>query len=130
MDLLSGVNMNIREQGLKRLRDVLGDKGAQLVDHYLSMCPDYTRYIVDFGYGELYSRPGLSDKMREFAAVASLITQGKSGLPLRVHVKGMLNVGWTQKEIVELIIFLIGYVGFPSTVEAIKTVCEVFVEHE
>jgi len=38
----------------------------------------------------------------------------------------MLNVGWSNKEILELIIFLIGYIGFPSTVEAIKTAHEVF----
>ena len=70
----------------------------------------------------------LINGIRELAAVASLISQGKTGVPLRAHINGMLNVGWEKKEIIELIIFLIGYIGFPSTVEAIKTMQEVFSE--
>ncbi|MBS0625675.1 MAG: carboxymuconolactone decarboxylase family protein [Verrucomicrobia bacterium] len=120
--------MNLREQGLRRIREVLGDKGVEAIENYFSMCPDFARYVTDFGYGEIYSRQGLNDKTRELAAVVSLITQGKTGLPLRVHLGGMLNVGWTKKEIVELIIFLIGFNGFPSTIDAIKTAYDVFGE--
>ena len=52
--------------------------------------------------------------------------QGNTGLPLKAHIQGMLNVGWTKQEIIEVIIFLIGYSGFPKAVDAIKTAKEVF----
>ncbi len=42
----------------------------------------------------------------------------------------MLNVGWRKEGVIELIIFLTGYSGFPSTVEAIKVAQEVFDSHE
>ena len=120
--------MQSTENGLKRLQEILGSNGNKIIDSFREISPDFADYIVNFAYGELYTRPGLSDKDRELAAVASLISQGKTGLPLRAHITGMLNVGWTKNEIVELIIFLIGYVGFPSTVDAIKTMHEVFLE--
>lgn len=120
--------MNLHEKGLKRIQEILGDKGAKIIDSFRAISPDFTDYIVHFVYGELYTRQGLSDKNREMAAVASLISQGKTGLPLRGHINGMLNVGWTKKEIVELIIFLIPFVGFPSTAEAMKVMHEVFSE--
>jgi 4-carboxymuconolactone decarboxylase len=118
--------MTSDEKALKRLREILGSNGTTIVESFRAISPDFANYIVNFCYGDLYTRQGLSDKDRELAAVASLISQGKTGLPLRAHIDGMLNVGWTKKEIVELIIFLIGYIGFPSTVEAIKTMHEVF----
>lgn len=37
----------------------------------------------------------------------------------------MLNAGWSKNEIIEVIKYLIGYVGFPLTLEAMKTVHEV-----
>lgn len=58
--------------------------------------------------------------------MANLIGQGNTGLPLKAHINGMLNVGWAKEEIIELIIFLTGYSGFPSAVEAIKLAQEVF----
>jgi len=120
--------MHTSETGYTRIRDILGEKGLAIVESFQAICPDFADYIVHFGYGELYSRKGLSDKDRELAAVASLVSQGKTGLPLRAHIGGMLNVGWTKKEVLELIILLIGYVGFPATVDAMKTAHEVFSE--
>lgn len=122
--------MNAAEEGLKKVRDILGDNAETIIENFRKISSDFADYIVHFGYGELYTRKGLTDKDRELAACASLISQGQTGLPLRTHINGMLNVGWTQNEIIELVIFLIGYLGFPSTVEAIRTIQEVFSERD
>ena len=111
--------MNKRELGKQRIKEILGEKSADLIKRFEEISPDFANYILDFGYGDLYSRSGFLDQNRELAAVACLIGQGNTGLPLKVHLKGMLNVGWTKNQIIELLIFLIGYVGFPSCVEAI-----------
>ena len=87
--------------------------------------PDFANYVLEFAYGDLYCRNGFSDKYREIAAVSCLIGQGNTGLPLKAHLNGMLNVGWTKNEIIELIIFLVAYSGFPACVDAIKTFMEI-----
>ncbi len=118
--------MSETEVGSKRIREILGDNALSLIEAFSKISPDFASYIVDFAYGDLYARKGISDKDRELAAVANLMGQGITGLPLKAHIAGMLNVGWTKNEIIELIIFMIGYNGFPASVEAIKIAEEVF----
>jgi 4-carboxymuconolactone decarboxylase len=116
--------MECCEKGLLRLQEILGEGGKQAIESFYAISPDFAKYIVNFGYGELYNRPAFSDKEKELIAVTSLVSQGRTGLPLKAHIQGMLNVGWTKNEIIELFIFLTGYIGFPSTVEAFKTLQE------
>lgn len=118
--------MSKREIGLKRIEEILGSNAVNLINNFSEISPDFANYIIEFGYGELYTRQDISDKSRELAAVANLIGQGNTGLPLKAHIQGMLNVGWTKQEIIEVIIFLVGYSGFPKAVDAIKTAKEVF----
>lgn len=111
--------MNKREIGKKRIIDILGAKSENIINELEKISPDFTNYLIEFGYGDLYTRKGLSDKERELAAVACLIGQGNAGLPLKAHLAGMLNVGWKKEEVIELLIFLTGFAGFSSSVDAI-----------
>lgn len=117
--------MNKREQGKKRIQEILGKRSEDIIRSFQEISPDFANYVLEFAYGDLYSRPGFSDKYRELAAVACLIGQGNTGLPLKAHLAGMLNVGWKKEEIIELIIFLTGYSGFPSAVSAITLLKEI-----
>lgn len=118
-------------QGEKRLREILGEKSEQTLKTLRNISPDFAAYIVNYAYGDIYSRePGLPDKAREVAAVANLMGQGNTGLILKSHLRGMLNVGWTRNEILELLIFLSLYNGFPTSVDAHLKAKEVFDEWE
>lgn len=121
------MSLELRE---KRCRDILGKDADMIMDGFRKISPDFAEYIMQIIFGDLYQREGLTDKDRELAVVANLIGQGKVGFPLRVHIGGMLNVGWTEQEVIESLILLIGYVGFPSIVEAMKTAQEVFSERK
>lgn len=120
--------MNKRDTGKKRIKEILGERSENIIQMFNNISPDFANYVLDFAYGDLYAREGFSDKYRELAAVACLIGQGNTGLPLKAHLNGMLNVGWTKAEIIELLIFLIGYVGFPPCVEAITVVKQIIEE--
>lgn len=122
--------MSKREIGLKRIKEILGDKAEDIIAGFEKVSPDFANYIVNFAYGDLYDRKGISDKTREIAAVAAMIGQGNTGFPLKAHLNGMLNVGWTKQEVLEIIIFLVGYVAFPHAVNAIKMAEEVFNSRE
>lgn len=120
--------MSKKAIGEKRIKEILGANSDSIIKTLEEMSPDFANYVVEFAYGDLYARSGLSDKDRELAVIACLIGQGNTGMPFRSHIRGMLNVGWTKKEIIELMIFAIGFVGFPSIVDAMKVVKEVFSE--
>ena len=116
--------MGKREVGIQRMRQIVGDKTDDIIRLFEEISPDFTSYMLEFGYGNLYARKGLSDKHRELAAVACLVGQGNAGLSLKTHLQGMLNVGWSKEEIIELLIFLVGYAGFPSSVQALTALQE------
>lgn len=120
--------MNKNEIGKQRIKEIIGEKSDDIVKMFESVSPDFANYVVDFAYGDLYTRKGFTDKYRELAAVSCLIGQGNTGLPLKAHLNGMLNVGWTKEEVIELLIFLVGYAGFPPCVEAMMALKQIIEE--
>lgn len=114
-----------RERGEKLMRFVDGDKVADnLLAAYDDVAPDFTRYLVEFAFGEVYAREG-DLRHREIVAISSLATMGGCDAQLETHVQGAFNVGLTQDEIVEVIMTLIPYIGFPKTLNAIAMVKKV-----
>jgi 4-carboxymuconolactone decarboxylase len=111
-----------RERGMRLLRQVDGDKVADnLLRAYETVAPDFTRYLVEFAFGEIYAREG-DLRQRELIAIASLATMGGCDPQLETHVHGALNVGLTEAEIVEAVMTLIPYVGFPKALNAMAVV--------
>lgn len=111
-----------RERGERLLRKVDGDKVADnLLREYQSIAPDFTRYLVEFAFGEIYARPG-DLRHKELVAIASLATMGGCDRQLETHVHGAFNVGLTEAEIVEAVMTLIPYVGFPKALNAMAVV--------
>jgi 4-carboxymuconolactone decarboxylase len=111
-----------RERGERLLRQVDGDKVADnLLRAYEEVAPDFTRYLVEFAFGEIYARPG-DLRQRELVAIASLATMGGCDAQLETHVHGALNVGLTQAEVVEAVMTLIPYIGFPKALSAMAIV--------
>jgi 4-carboxymuconolactone decarboxylase len=110
------------ERGEKLLRKIDGDKVADnLIAAYGDLAPDFTRYLVEFAFGEVYAREG-DLKHRELIAIASLATMGGCDAQLHTHVHGAFNVGLTEGEIVEAVMTLIPYIGFPKALNALATV--------
>lgn len=109
-------------RGEALLRKVDGDKVADnLLGAFEGIAPDFARYLVDFAFGEIYARDG-DLKQRELVAIASLATMGGCDEQLGTHVRGAFNVGLTQSEIVEAVMTLIPYIGFPKALNAMSVV--------
>lgn len=107
------------ERGLELLQQVDGVGGVQVVDSLKDLAPDVDRYIIEFAFGDIYAREGLSLRDRELATIVSHCTQGACEPQLRVHIRGALNSGMTEEQIIETFIQLIPYVGFPRVLNAI-----------
>ena len=93
-----------------------------------SALPDLGTLAVEFNYGQIFSRPGLDLKSRLLATVAGLTALGNTE-QLKFYINGALNVGWTQEEILEAMLQMVIYAGFPVALNTILTVVnEVFYE--
>lgn len=112
------------EQGLATLAKVDGKAGEEVV----SRLGDLGRYIVEFSFGDIYSREGLSLRDREIATVAMLTTLGGREPQLRLHLGAALNVGLSPEEIEEIIIHTVSYAGFPTAINAMHLFREVLNE--
>lgn len=117
------------EKGLQRLKEIDGAAGERVLESLADICPDLGRYVVEFGFGDVYSRPGLSLQQRELATVAALTALGTATPQLKVHLAAALNVGLSREEIVETILQMSLYAGFPAALNGMFAAREVFAEH-
>ena len=112
------------ERGSVKLTEVDGKAGEEIV----GPLGDLGRYIVEFAFGDIYSRKGLNLRDRELATVAALTAMGSREPQLKVHIGAALNVRLTEEEIEETIIQTVPYAGFPTAINALNTFKEVLAE--
>jgi 4-carboxymuconolactone decarboxylase len=115
-----------RGRGLRALAEITGTSGATVVDSLRDLAPDLAEWIVDFSYGDVMSRPGLDLRSRQLATIAALTALGNAQPQLKVHIRGALNVGCEPQEIVEVILQMAVYAGFPAAINALDVAREVF----
>ena len=116
------------ERGLAKLKEIYGDQAQIFVATLGEVAPDLSRYVVEFGFGDIHCRPGLDLKSREIATVAALTALGTASPQLRAHIHAAMNVGCSQEEVVEVILQMALYAGFPATINGIQAAKEVFAE--
>ena len=118
------------ESGLNKLNEIDGEAGKKVIDSLASISPDLAKYTIEFPFGDIYQRAGLDLKSRELATVAALTALGNCLPQLNVHINGALNVGCKPEEIVEVIIQMAVYAGFPAALNGMFVAKEVFLERE
>jgi 4-carboxymuconolactone decarboxylase len=116
------------ERGLAKLKEIYGEQAQVLVTALAEVTPDLSRYVVEFAFGDIHCRTGLTVKSREIATLAALTALGNAPSQLRAHIHAALHVGCTQQEVVEVILQMALYAGFPATINAMQAAKEVFVE--
>jgi 4-carboxymuconolactone decarboxylase len=116
------------ERGLAAMKAVDGEAGEKVAEALRDIAPDLATYIVEFTFGELYTRPHLSLRHRELVTIAACVALGTALPQLKVHLHGLLNVGGTRQEAVETVLHLAFYCGFPAALNAIAAAREVFAQ--
>ncbi|NLY79412.1 MAG: carboxymuconolactone decarboxylase family protein [Lysinibacillus sp.] len=120
------------DQGIEKIKELV--QGTEedptgfmdIGDGFKDIAPDLERYVVEFAFGDIYSRPGLDNKQKVMTTITALVAQGKP--QIEMHIKTGLSVGLTPEEIVGCIVHLIPYTGFPSVLNALKVAQKVFAE--
>lgn len=118
------------ESGLKRLAEVDGIGGKNVIASLQDVAPDLAKYIIEFAFGDIYSRAGLTLQERELITLSSLLTLGGCEPQLEVHVNGALNVGIAPEKIIETFIHCVPYTGFPKVLNAVTVAKKVFADRK
>ena len=114
------------ERGARALAAIDGRAGQNVVDALADIAPDFARYLIEFPFGDIYARPGLGLREREIATIAALTALGNAAPQLKVHIEAGLNVGLGREEIVETIMQMAVYAGFPAALNGLFAAKEVF----
>ena len=112
-------------RGRKRLAENLGPEGVAAMAALEDFAPELARMVYAFPYGELHGRPGLSPKTRQLVTVVAIAAQGHAHPQLKAHLNGALRAGWTKDELVEVLLQLAAYCGFPVALNGVRALREV-----
>lgn len=114
------------ERGRRALAEIDGEAGEKVVSSLADIAPDFARYLIEFPFGDIYSRPGLDIRSREIATIAALTAMGTAAPQLKVHIEAGLNVGLSRDEITEIIMQMAVYAGFPAALNGLFAAKDVF----
>ena len=101
-----------------------------MVESLIDCSPDLVKYIIEYGFGDVYNRTELALKSKELTVVAALTAMGNAAPQLKVHIHGALNVGANIAEIQEVILQMSSYAGFPSAINGMLALKDVVAERK
>lgn len=115
--------------------DVVGQLAADKSAHFIGsgvaeLAPDFARMVIEFAFGDIYSRPGLDLRSRELVALAALAADGRATPQLRLHVESAQSAGISKPEIVEVLMQVALYAGFPAALNALAGCHDLLTEGE
>lgn len=116
------------ERGRRALAEIDGEAGEAVIASLADIAPDFARYILEFPFGDIYARPGLDLRSREVATIAALTAMGTAAPQLKVHIRAGLNVGLGREKIVEIIMQMAVYAGFPAALNGLSVAREAFAD--
>jgi 4-carboxymuconolactone decarboxylase len=82
------------------------------------------KYLTEFVWGDIWSRPGLSLRDRSLVTLGMLTALNRS-VELKTHIRGALNNGLTMEEIAEVFLHGAAYCGFPAAMTSLRLAKEV-----
>ncbi|WNB90916.1 carboxymuconolactone decarboxylase family protein [Bacillus sp. NEB1478] len=121
------------QKGLAKLKEFTASNNkdvsthSKITENFKDIAPAVSKYMIEFTYGDVYTRPGLDNKQRALVTIASLVTQGTEP-QLELHINAGLTAGLTPEEIIESFIQLLSYTGFPRVINAVNVAKRVFAQ--
>jgi 4-carboxymuconolactone decarboxylase len=103
-------------EAVEKRMGALGEFGAPLQN-----------LINTYGYGDIWSRPGLDRKTRSLIVIGMNAAINRA-VEFKVHVNGALNNGCTPEEIREVCLMVALYAGIPAANDAHRIALETFKE--
>ncbi|WCN39685.1 carboxymuconolactone decarboxylase family protein [Aneurinibacillus uraniidurans] len=115
-----------RERGLEKLQEIDGEHGEAVVRSLTEISPALAEQIIEFAFGEIYSRQVLDSKQRQLITLGALTAQGGCEPQLHVHINAAIRIGLTRQKIIEALLQCSPYTGFPKVLNAINVAKKIF----
>lgn len=116
------------DRGSKKINELLEGADQKILNGLGKTAPDLAKYVLEFIFGDLYSRDGLDLKTKQILTITILATLGNAKPQLAYHIGCGLNIGITPDEIISIMTHIAGYAGFPAALNGVATAKEVFAE--
>lgn len=114
------------DKGVEMLHRLLGkERTSEVRETWTKLSPDFAKMVTDFVAGNVWSRPNLELKTRSLVTIAALTALGRQNA-LRLNIEMALKNGATRAEVVETIIQMAVYAGFPACWDGLIIADEVF----
>lgn len=117
-------------RGQQLITAINGEVGTRFVEALEDIAPGLAHDIVAYGFGDVYSRPGLAPPQRQLVTLGMLTALGGCEPQLKTHIEASLNVGLSPIEIVEALSQASVYCGFPRALNAVLIAKQVFADRE
>jgi 4-carboxymuconolactone decarboxylase len=116
------------EQGMTMRKSVLGTEHvARAEANKTEFDADFQRFVTEFAWGAIWTRPGLDKKTRHMLTIAMLASLGKNE-ELAMHIRATRNTGVTPEEIREVLLHVSVYAGVPAANSAFAIAKRVYEE--
>jgi len=114
------------ENGLAMLKTMVGEAEAERIRQgWREISPDLERLILEFVAGRIWTRSGLDLKTRSLSTVAALTALGRTSA-LELNIRMALGNGATKEDVLEIMLHMAPYAGFPAVWDAMKIAARVF----
>jgi 4-carboxymuconolactone decarboxylase len=101
------------ERGRRLRQQIFGPAGMKSLENADDFQMPLQDMVTRLCFGEVWSRPTLSLKLRSMLTIAILAGQSRPD-QLQNHVKGAIANGVTKEEIREILLHAMLYVGLPA----------------
>ena len=118
------------QAGWEKLKEIDGEAGEKVINSLKDISPELGNFIIEYAFGDIYTRGGLDLKSKEIAVVAALTAMGTAQPQLKVHINGALNTGSSINEVKEIILQMSVYSGFPSCINGMNALKDVLKERQ
>lgn len=114
------------EEGLRIQKGIFGEaidtmhKNAKADERTLMV-----NLLTEFCFGDGYARGVLDTPVRELLTFATIAAMGGCEPQVKAHAGGNLLVGNTRAMLLDALVVLVPYIGFPKTLNALSMVNEV-----
>ena len=108
------------EKGSEYLSQLDANQEQLLKETFDNFSPELVRFVIEYGYGDIYSRESLDKRYRQIATIAALATIGNAPSQLNFHIRAGLNIGLTKDEIKEVMLLMSVYAGFPAAINGMN----------
>jgi 4-carboxymuconolactone decarboxylase len=109
----AGVHPRSRCDNSRKEMKMLNEKEQKGIDELAPLAPEFAKLTRDFLFGDIWERPGLSQRDKSLITVTCLVALNRIE-QVEFHLRKAFENGLTKEELVAAITHIAFYAGWPT----------------